>query len=141
MVRLSGRRRTRNASASSPDRSTSRRTFVALAVALTVLVTMSIVDTRDAAAVWMQGSLITRQMDYLPQSTDTATDNAQSVAVAPAFGLAFEQSMGFFDDISNDLWISYYQDRARKAEHYRWSKTPNKGAVRTHHWNFFNWDP
>jgi hypothetical protein len=89
----------------------------------------------------MQGSLITRQMDYLPQSTDTATDNAQSVAVAPAFGLAFEQSLGFFDEISNDLWISYYQDRARKAEHYRAPKRPNSRMGWTHHWNFFNWDP
>jgi hypothetical protein len=77
----------------------------------------------------------------LPGSFSQSTSTTNTLVVAPAFQLAFEQSLGFFDDISNDLWISYYQDRARKAEHYRVPKKTNSRMGWTHHWNFFNWDP
>jgi hypothetical protein len=76
-------------------------------------------------------------------SLDTSLSSAVivAVAVAPEYQLAFEQSLGFFDDIPNDLWTSYYQTRARKAEHYRVANNPNSKMEWTHHWNFFNWDP
>jgi hypothetical protein len=145
------------------DRSPSRWTLTAVIVAVVLTVAtrtiVQFIQTRNANVSW-QGSQTTLKSDHFSQSMDTdpftvpahvhatvpahvpATVPATAPAtVAPDFQLAFEQSLGFFDNIPNDLWISYYQDRARKAEHYRWSKTPNKGAVRTHHWNFFNWDP
>jgi hypothetical protein len=73
----------------------------------------------------------------------TKSDSSRNSAagVAPEYQLAFEQSLGFFDDIPNDLWINYYQARARKAEHYRFPNNPNSRMGWTHHWNFFNWDP
>jgi hypothetical protein len=76
-------------------------------------------------------------------TTKSGSQNS-AAGVAPEYQLAFEQSLGFFDDIPNDLWISYYQTRARKAEHYRFPDNPNSrmGDMQwTHHWNFFNWDP
>jgi hypothetical protein len=73
--------------------------------------------------------------------TTTTRNTGVSSAVAPEYQLAYEQSLGFFDDIPNDLWTSYYQTRSRKAEHYQVPKRPNDKMGWTHHWNFFNWDP
>jgi hypothetical protein len=127
---------------------------MAIAVITTVVVTLSIenVYSRRDAAHWMQDSLLTlngriMSSEYLDTSiitTPSAGTSSSAVAgsvVAPEYSLAFEQSLGFFDDIPNDLWISYYQTRARKAEHYREPKKPNSRMGWTHHWNFFNWDP
>jgi hypothetical protein len=101
------------------------------------------VQTQDAA-LWAHDSMLTLQQAstaFLDTPSTTATNSAVNAAVAPEYQLAFEQSLGFFDDIPNDLWTSYYQTRARKAEHYRVPKRPNDRMGWTHHWNFFNWDP
>jgi hypothetical protein len=128
---------------------------VGIAVIITV-VTMSIlqsVPTHDDAR-WMQDSMLKLQQatsttpspgDGRIMTTPTMNKDFDSLdttrTVAPEYQLAFEQSLGFFNDIPNDLWTSYYQTRARNAEHYRVAKNPNQRMGWTHHWNFFNWDP
>jgi hypothetical protein len=57
--------------------------------------------------------------------TTTTRNTGVSSAVAPEYQLAYEQWLGFFDDIPNDLWTSYYQTRSRKAEHYQVPKRLN----------------
>jgi hypothetical protein len=60
------------------------------------------------------------------QSTTTKSAGESSAAViTPQYQLAFEQSLGFFDDIPNDIWTGYNQTRARKSEHYRNPKSLN----------------
>jgi hypothetical protein len=151
MRRFSGRRGTRSplsSSSSSTNRSSANRSSSSswCSVAVTVIITVATmiilrtVQTQDAA-VWLQDSMLTLQQASTDFLDTTVATNSVSSTVAPKYQLAFEQSLGFFDDIPNDLWTGYYQTRARKAEHYREPKRPNSRMGWTHHWNFFNWDP
>lgn len=58
----------------------------------------------------------------------------------PSYRLAWEQSYGFFEDISDADWIEFYQKPALAARHYRFENNPNQGAKFPAQWNFFNWD-
>jgi hypothetical protein len=44
--------------------------------------------------------------------------------VPPSYRLAYEQSMGFFDDIPESQWTELYQRRARNATHHLYPKKP-----------------
>jgi hypothetical protein len=59
----------------------------------------------------------------------------------PQYQLAFDQSYGFFEDIDEHTWRTYYQARAREAKHYRWESHKDKDVRFPAHWKFFNWDP
>jgi hypothetical protein len=57
------------------------------------------------------------------------------------YQLAFDQSYGFFEDIDDHTWRTYYQARAREAKHYRSAKCKDNGVRLPAHWKIFNWDP
>jgi hypothetical protein len=59
----------------------------------------------------------------------------------PQYQFTFDQSYGFFDDIADYEWRTYYQARAREAKHYRLGSHKDKGVRYPAHWKFFNWDP
>jgi hypothetical protein len=150
MRRISEHRGTTSPLSSSPsstNRSSTNRSSPSswCSVAVTVITVATViilrtVQTQDAA-VRLQDSVLTLQQASTDILDTTVATNSVTSTVAPKYQLAFEQSLGFFDDIPNDLWTGYYQTRARKAEHYREPKRPNKGLSRTTHWAFFNWDP
>ena len=70
----------------------------------------------------------------------TSSSSSQQQQQQSDYNLAFEQSYGFFDDISNADWQQFYQAPAREARHYRSPQHPNKGTKFPAQWNFFNWD-
>jgi hypothetical protein len=47
-----------------------------------------------------------------------------AAAVPSSYRLAYEQSMGFFDDIPETQWKALYQHRARNATHHLYRKNP-----------------
>jgi hypothetical protein len=59
----------------------------------------------------------------------------------PEKTLAFQQSLGFFDDIDDQEWIDLFQTPARNADHYANPHNPNYGSDKTAFWNFMNQEP
>jgi hypothetical protein len=59
----------------------------------------------------------------------------------PETTLAFQQSLGFFDDIDDQEWIDLFQGPARDADHYTNPLNPNAGSEQAAFWNFFNQEP
>jgi hypothetical protein len=55
--------------------------------------------------------------------------------------VAFEQSLGFFDDINDQEWIELFQKPARAAEHYKNKGNPNFNSIQASFWNFLNQEP
>lgn len=54
-----------------------------------------------------------------------ANDESSKPSVVPSSNrLAYEQSLGFFDDIPDDVWKDFYQFRARNAIHNFHRKKP-----------------
>jgi hypothetical protein len=59
----------------------------------------------------------------------------------PETTLAFQQSLGFFDDINDQEWLELFQKPARNADHYNIPHNPNFGSDKAAFWNFFNQEP
>jgi hypothetical protein len=59
----------------------------------------------------------------------------------PETTLAFQQSLGFFDDIDDKEWINLFREPARDADHYANPRNPNTGSDKAAFWNFMNQEP
>jgi hypothetical protein len=56
---------------------------------------------------------------------EAKNEGEKLAAVVPSsYRLAYEQSMGFFDDIPETQWTASYQHRARNATHHLYRKNP-----------------
>lgn len=67
-----------------------------------------------------------------------------------SYNLAFEQSLGFFDDISDHAWAEIYHRQHHATPHYMNSESPDenalvfstkRGAYSTAWWQYSNWIP
>jgi hypothetical protein len=78
-----------------------------------------------------------------PQSPTTSrmASDCPGTKPPPETTMAFQQSLGFFDDIDNQEWIDLFQGPARDADHYANPRNPNHGSDRAAFWNFMNQEP
>jgi len=60
---------------------------------------------------------------------------------SPEKTLAFQHSLGFFDDINDKEWREIYQPRARSTVHYQSPGNPNLNSQNAAFWLFFNQEP
>jgi hypothetical protein len=59
------------------------------------------------------------------RNNEQAKEGDKLAALVPSsYRLAYEQSMGFFDDIPETQWKESYQRRARNATHHLYRKKP-----------------
>jgi hypothetical protein len=78
----------------------------------------------------------------VPQLSSTPSRSAADCfKPPPETTLAFQQSLGFFDDIDDQEWLELFQKPARNADHYENSRNPNHGSDKAAFWNFFNQEP
>lgn len=89
---------------------------------------------------WSFPSASTNPVTDLNRISIEWNDVTEEMDVSENFRLAYDQSFGFFSDITNSDWIQFYQIPVQKAQHYRYPSAPMKGARYSAQWNFFNWD-
>jgi hypothetical protein len=77
----------------------------------------------------------------LSSTASSVAPGCSGIKPPPETTLAFQQSLGFFDDIEDQVWIDLYQRRARNADHYKRPHNPNEGSNKAAMWNFFNQEP
>jgi hypothetical protein len=75
------------------------------------------------------------------QSSTTSRSALDCSKPPPEKTLAFQQSLGFFDDIDDQEWIDLFQTPARNADHYANPHNPNVGSDKAAFWNFMNQEP
>jgi hypothetical protein len=79
--------------------------------------------------------------EVLQSSTTTSRRALDCSKAPPEKTMAFQQSLGFFDDIDDQEWLELFQKPARSADHYNNPHNPNYGSDKAAFWNFFNQEP
>jgi hypothetical protein len=74
-------------------------------------------------------------------TTSRLASDCSGTKPSPETTLAFQQSLGFFDDIDDQEWIDLFQTPARDADHYANPHNPNARTNQAAFWNFFNQEP
>lgn len=101
------------------------------------------VSVATCVACVVLSNLLVLQLHQLRLSSARATndDCGNTLGASTAsYNLAYEQSFGFFDDISDSDWKTHYQQAALTAPHYRYDDDRDKAKTAAE-WIFFNWDP
>jgi hypothetical protein len=81
------------------------------------------------------------QSSTTSRSALTSQSAADCSKPPPETTLAYQQSLGFFDDINDQEWLELFQKPARNADHYQNPRNPNYGSEKAAFWNFMNQEP
>jgi Methyltransferase domain len=123
----------RSAAVSSPDSVPWLK--AAVAVVVTNFFTLTLCRQYQSVSSWFTQESVTV---VRPSSSVHHEDHS------PSTTLAFQHSLGFFDDIDDDVWLNVYQRNFRSTPHYLNSQDPNGDVYKdrkTAHWQYYNWIP
>jgi Methyltransferase domain len=126
----------------------------ALAIVVTNVVTLTLCRQYHAVASWFpfddskskgESTRVTSLSSFHHDNhLLLSTTNSVNDLPSPSTTLAFQHSLGFFDDIEDDVWVNVYQGYFRSTPHYLNPQNPNADVYKGHntaYWQYYNWIP